>query len=40
MIRFGCVLWYINHCRFSNVMYSLYRYIKYIYDLVWFGLVL
>ncbi len=37
MIRFGCILWHINHCRLSNAKSSLYIYIKYIgFGLVWF----
>ena len=35
MIRFGWVLWYINHCRLFNAQSSLYIYIKFI----WLGLV-
>ena len=30
MIRFGWVLWYINHCRLFNAKSSLFIYIKYI----------
>ena len=35
-IRFGLVLWQINHCWLFNAKSYLYIYIKYIYDLVWF----
>ena len=30
LVRFGWVLWPINHCRLSNAKFSLYIYIKYI----------
>ena len=35
IVRFGLVLWHINHCRLFNAKSSLYIYVKYI----WFGLV-
>ena len=32
---FGLVLWHINHCRLFHNKSSLYKYIEYIYVLVW-----
>ena len=36
MIWFDLVLWHIDHCRLFNAKSSLYKYIKYIFGLIWF----